>query len=402
MNVRLLGGPAAIEREKTLRKLADELRQQVKKKDLPKDEKKKLEEQLASAEREHRELPRAMAVSENKPADLRVHLRGNYLTLGTPVPRRFPRILAGDEQKPVGSAGSGRLELAQWIAQHDNPLTARVMVNRLWRWHFGRGIVASVDNFGRLGTPPSHPQLLDWLATRFVEEKWSVKAMHRQIMQSATYQMSTSYSSGAAAIDPDNALLWRFNRRRMEAEEVRDALLAISGRLSDATGGSLMQHKQHEYAKNESNNAHYDKSLLRTVYLPVMRSGLHDAMIAFDFADPSVSNGDRAATTVAPQALYLMNSDVLMQSAEALAANLLKPAAPGAPEIDDPARVAQLYQRALGRKVTDVESSQRVEFLQRYETALTAKQPDAKARRAAAWSALCRVILASTEFVYVE
>ncbi len=402
MNVRLLGGPAAMEREKTLRKQTDELRQQVKKKDLAKDEKKKLEEQLATAERELRELPRAMAVSEGKPQDLRVHLRGNYLTLGATVPRRFPRILAGDDQKPIGGSGSGRLELARWMTQPDHPLTARVMVNRLWRWHFGRGIVASVDNFGMLGAAPTHPQLLDWLATRFVEDNWSIKAMHRQIMLSSSYQMAATHSSAAAAVDPDNALLWRFNRRRMQAEEVRDALLAVSGRLSDARGGSLMQHKQHEYAKNGDNNVHYDKSLLRTVYLPVMRSGLHDAMIAFDFADPSVSNGDRAATTVAPQALYMMNSDLLMKSAEALAVDLIKPAAAGAADIDDAARIVLLHQRALGRKPTELELKERGEFLQRYEAALAARQPDAKLRRTAAWTALCRVILASTEFVYVE
>ncbi len=397
MNVRLLGGPTVAEREKVLRKELDQLREKVKQKDLAKEEKKKLEDQLAAADREHREMPRAMAVGEDKPQDLRVHLRGNYLTLGAPVARRFPRILAGEDQKPIGTASSGRLELARWIANPDHPLTARVMVNRIWRWHFGRGIVASVDNFGRLGSLPSHPELLDWLANQFVDGRWSVKAVHRQIMLSATYQMSTAYSSTAAAVDPDNALLWRFNRRRMEAEEVRDTLLAVSGRLSDAMYGSLMQHQQHEYAKNATNNAHYDTSLLRTVYLPVMRSGLHDAMIAFDFADPSVSNGDRATTTVTPQALYMMNSGVMMKSAEALAADLIKNE-----KIDDAVRITLLYERALGRRPSDIELKQRGEFLQRYDAALVARQPDANLRRAAAWSALCRIVLASSEFIYVE
>jgi len=396
MTVRLLGGPAVAEREKTLRKELDDLRNKVKAKELTAEAKKAMEDEIAKKDAEHRELPRAMAVIEEKPQDLRMHLRGNYLTLGAPVQRRFPLILAGDAQPAIGD-GSGRLQLAKWIASADNPLTARVMVNRLWRWHFGRGIVASVDNFGRLGSAPSHPELLDWLSTRLVETGWSIKAMHREIMLSSTYRMSTAHSTGAAAVDPDNALLWRFNRRRMQAEEVRDTLLAVSGRLSDAMGGSLMKHKQHEYASNGGNNAHYDSSVLRTVYLPVMRSGLHDAMIAFDFADPSVSNGDRATTTVAPQALFMMNSTVVMKSAEALAADLLKDA-----KAEDGARIMALYERTLGRKATEDELKLRGAFLQQYEAALAAKLPDAVLRQAAAWAALCRVVLASTEFVYVE
>src|SRR5262249_2075524 len=150
--------------------------------------------------------------------DLPIHIRGNHLTLGEVVPRRFPQVLAGKDQPPIGATRSGRLELASWLTRSDHPLTARVMVNRIWLGHFGEGLVRSPENFGRLGDRPSHPELLDWLAHRFVESGWSIKAMHRLIMLSSTYPMSTQYDRGAALSDPENRLHWRMSRRRLEAE----------------------------------------------------------------------------------------------------------------------------------------------------------------------------------------
>src|SRR5262249_48842871 len=156
---------------------------------------------------------------------------GSHWNLGPEVERRFPRILSSRENISLNPSQSGRLELARWLARPENPLTSRVIVNRLWRWHFGEGIVGSPDNFGHLGDRPTHPELLDWLALRLVESGWSLKTLHRLIVLSATYQMSTAFNAEAAAVDPENRLRWRSNRRRLEAESIRNTILAVSGGL---------------------------------------------------------------------------------------------------------------------------------------------------------------------------
>src|SRR5207244_3442905 len=197
------------------------------------------QQQLTRLEQEHKDLeaakpefPQAMGVCEGADTgDLPIHIRGSHWTLGQMVPRRFLRVIAGENQPAIPERQSGRLQLAEWLTQPGHPLTSRVMANRIWRWHFGRGIVPSVDNFGRLGEPPSNLPLLDWLALRFIERGWSIKQMHRLIMLSNTYQMSSAYDARAAEIDPENTLLWRMSRRRLEAEEIRDAIMAVSGNL---------------------------------------------------------------------------------------------------------------------------------------------------------------------------
>ena len=210
--------------------------------------------ELARLEGEEKELveatpefPHAMGIREGKIADLPIHIRGSHWTLGAVAPRRFLRVIAGDNQSPIGANESGRLQLAQWLTQKDHPLTSRVMANRIWRWHFGRGIVPSTDNFGRLGEPPTNQPLLDWLALRFIEDGWSIKAMHRLIMLSNTYQMSSRYDARAAETDPENTLLWRMNRRRLEAESIRDAIMAVSGDLDFTEGGSILAYKDRQY-----------------------------------------------------------------------------------------------------------------------------------------------------------
>ncbi len=195
---------------------------------------------LEDAKREYAAMPKAMAVAEGKIGDMEILLRGNHLTRGAVVPRRLPTILAGVDQPVIGARQSGRLELARWLTGPGNPLTSRVIVNRVWRWHFGRGLVSSVDNFGRLGGRPSHPELLDWLATRFVADGWSLKALHKRILMSRVYQMSSAWDGRAARIDPEDRLLWRMPRRRMEAEELRDSILAASGQLETTMGGTLL------------------------------------------------------------------------------------------------------------------------------------------------------------------
>jgi hypothetical protein len=342
-------------------------------------------------------LPQAMAVEDRAVTDVRVHIRGNHLTQGDEAPRRFPRILAGEEQPPLSRESSGRLELARWLTRADHPLTSRVMVNRVWRGHFGEGLVRTPDNFGRLGERPTHPELLDWLARRFVEDGWSLKSLHRRIMLSATYRMSSTYDARAAEIDPDNRLLWRMNRRRLEAEAVRDAILAVSGRLDRAFGGSLLVASPRQYVASTTSvdNTQYD-SFRRSIYLPVIRSALYDVFQAFDFAEPSVSNGSRAATTVAPQALFMMNGPLVVAETRHLADDLLRP------ETDDAARVQSLYRRALGRSADAAEVDIALQFVRELESNSVWQALSPAERRRRAWQSLCRVVLSSNEFLYVE
>ncbi|MGE0609855.1 MAG: DUF1553 domain-containing protein [Pirellulales bacterium] len=341
----------------------------------------------------------AMAVQDRQPTDLRVHIRGNHLTQGQqPVPRGFPQILAGESPPAINMSGSGRLQLADWLAEPKNPLTSRVMANRIWRGHFGRGIVASCDNFGRLGDRPSHPALLDWLAARFVEDGWSIKSLHKRIMLSSTYQMGGADNAAASNIDPENRLHWRHSRRRMEAEVVRDAILAVSGRLDLSAGGSLLMSKNREYvaSTNSVNQANYD-SQRRSVYLPVVRSALYEVFQAFDFADPSTMSGDRDSTTVAPQALFMMNSAVMLANTRQLAADFL-----GRAGLDDAARVRECYLRAYSRPPSEEELVRAVDFVARYESLLRDRIPDEAERRLRSWQGLCRAILSANEFIFVE
>jgi len=365
-----------------------------------------LRDEIARQEAAAPKLPLAMAVEDQQPQDLQVHIRGNHLTLGEVAPRGFLRVVALSSPPAIDAAHSGRLQLADWLSRPDHPLTARVMVNRLWRWHFGQGLVRSPDNFGRLGEAPTHPELLDWLAVRFVESGWSVKALHRAIVLSATYQMSTTYDERSAAADPENRLWWRRDRRRMEAETVRDAILAVSGRLDREVGGSLLKSRNREYVAGTAsvNTTNYD-SLRRSVYLPVVRSALYEVFQAFDFADPSVLNGGRDTTTVAPQALFMMNGPIVLAESRALAEALLgggfEDSAMDAAAIDDAGRVRTAYLRCFGRAPAEEELARALEFVARYEQA-QAGRADAAEARVLAWQALCRTLLATNEFIYVE
>ncbi len=343
-------------------------------------------------------FPLAMAVEDREVKDLAVHIRGNHMTLGEVVPRRFPRILAGESQAPLPKAVSGRKELADWLTRPDNPLTARVMVNRLWRWHFGEGLVRSVDNFGTLGERPDQPEVLDWLALRFVEAGWSMKALHRTIMLSSAYQMSTALNEKAALLDPDNRLLWRMNRRRLEAESVRDTLLALGGTIDFQQGGTLLTTRNHEYVYSTASAlvAGQFQSNRRSVYLPVVRSGVYDALQVFDFADPSVGNGSRSTTTVAPQALFMLNSEIIAGASRGLAKRILSRAEP------DDARVRRLFSIAFGRPPAEPEISRTLEFLDRYQATLAVKNVPEPDRRPRAWQGLCHAVLASSETITVD
>ncbi|MGV3722284.1 MAG: DUF1553 domain-containing protein, partial [Actinomycetota bacterium] len=402
----------------------------------------KLDDEIGVLEKGKPESPRAMAVSEAKPTNVPVHLRGSYLTLGRDCPRGFPVILTREDAPKIPSAASGRRELAQWLTDPAHPLTSRVFVNRVWRWHFGRGIVPSTDNFGTLGDLPTNQPLLDWLATRFASTGqqvkggepvkgstgqrdnastsrrpgsspidplshspiapqgmgWSLKALHRMLMLSNTYRMSSRFDARAAAIDPENKLRWRMDRRRLEAEEIRDALFFVSGKLDRTMGGSLLNFKDRAYVTSTANADPVNYATpRRAVYVPVIRSALYDVYTAFDFGDPTVMNGDRPSTTVAPQALFVMNSKLVLENAKALATNLLARA-----ELDDAARIRGAYEICYGRLPTDAEIRRARAFVTRIETTYAATVSDADQRRLRAWQSLYKSLMAASEFIYVD
>ncbi len=357
----------------------------------------KLREALAVVEKNPPDLPAAMGVAEDTIVDLAIHIRGNPLKLGDVIPRHTPPVVRGPQASQFSSSESGRRQLADWLIDPQHPLTSRVIVNRVWRWHFGTGLVRTTDNFGLLGEAPSHPELLDWLARRFVADGWSFKSLHRVILNSRAYQLSSLADPALIVGDPENRLFGRANVRRLEAEEVRDALLQISGKLDPAVGGSLLKVKNRGYLFDHTSIDLSDyTSQRRSLYLPVIRNNLFDLFQLLDFPDPAVPSGDRAMTTVAPQALLMLNSDFVMQSADELAKRLLSDAA------NDNDRLSLLSQVVFGRDATAQERDGNLAFVARVEQSLAAKVPDAGERRRQAWSVMCHVAIASNEFVYIR
>ncbi len=349
------------------------------------------------------QVPMVMAVEEGTPEDCRVHIRGSTLTLGDVAPRHFLTVLGGDKMTPIDSTRSGRLELAQWLTKPDHPLTGRVFVNRVWQEHFGVGIVGTSENFGLMGERPTHPELLDWLAATFtapVKEggcDWSIKKLHRLILTSNTYKMSSISTPKSDLTDPDNRLLSHMNRRRLEAEPFRDGLLAVAGKLDLSLGGSLLTTADNDYVTNDqSGNAGQYGSFRRAIYLPIIRNALYDMFQAFDYGDPSMVNAHRATTTVAPQALYAMNSPFVRDAAKAWATDLL--AKPG---MTDAERIDAAYQRAFARPPVPTESERAQKYLTTYEARLTAEGDTGK-KTLLAWQSFCQILFASNEFIYIN
>ncbi len=357
---------------------------------------KTLKEKLAALEKAAPELPSALAVAEGKPTDVPVFKRGNHLTPGELVKRRFPIVLAGESQRELPKYRSGRLELAKWLVDPKHPLTARVMVNRVWRWHFGKGLVRSVDNFGLLGEPPTHPELLDWLARCFIKDGWSLKKLHKRIMLSATYRQSSRFDSAAATADPDNRLLWRANVQRLEAEAIRDSLLAVSGDLDRTIGGPSLAHvKNRGYLfDHTSKDLTSYATARRSIYLPVVRNNLYDVFQLFDAPDATVPNGDRATTTVPTQSLFFLNSDLASHAADSLAGRILA-------KHDPVERVQSLVELAYGRPPSETERKQLLSNVAEFESAY-ANETDAAKRTRKAWAAVAQTVLASNEFIYVR
>ena len=331
---------------------------------------------------------------------LPIHIRGSHLNLGQPVARAFPAVMQVNHvSSPLPEKRSGRLELAQWMVSGDHPLTARVFVNRVWNWHFGRGLVASTENFGKLGDAPTHPELLDWLAQRFVESGWKVKELHRMILLSSAYQMDVTHPEEEAGqdADPENLLLWKFRLQRLDAEQLRDSLLAVSGRLDTSLGGKTVPLRNRQFVFNHTSVDHtkYD-SVRRAIYLPVIRNNLYTLFAQFDFPDPTMPTGHRNSTVIAPQALLMMNAELVIDSAAELARQLLEYS------ISDAERITLVYETTLGRPPVQSEADRAFAFLHDMTAdAKSATGLDPEESRKA-WALLCQSLFASNEFMYVR
>ncbi|MFO0985268.1 MAG: PSD1 and planctomycete cytochrome C domain-containing protein [Planctomycetota bacterium] len=338
---------------------------------------------------------RALCVADGTPVDVPVHIRGSHLNLApAPTPRGFLELFRGIvAEQPIAASESGRLQLARWLTDPLHPLTARVMVNRIWQGHFGSGLVRTPSNFGLRGELPTHPELLDWLAREFVRGGWSMKAMHRAIVCSSAYRMSSAYDLDGARIDPENRLLWRMNRRRLEAEPLRDAILFVSGALDCTIGGSLLATGDGQYVTNDQSQsgARYDVPR-RSLYLPVIRNAMYDVFSIFDHGDPSVAVERRPASTVAHQALFFMNSPLVIEQSRALAECLRQWATTSGATRE--ATVDRAHRQAYARPARQDETERALAYLD----ACRARGLD----EIAAWHSYCQVLLAADEFLYLD
>jgi len=340
-------------------------------------------------------VPVAYAVHEGVASDVPVQLRGEPENAGAIVPRGVPKFLTGEHPPMIPEGSSGRLQLAQWLTDSQNPLTARVMANRVWQWHFGRGLAATPSNFGLRGAAPDHPELLDYLATRLMESGWSLKALHREIMTSRAYTLASRGNAVNAARDPDNRFYWRFDRRRLDAESIRDAMLAVSGQLAAERGGEhpfppVSKWKWTQHSPFKANYA----SRHRSVYLMTQRIQRHPYLSLFDGPDTNMSTDVRTSATVPSQALFLMNNPFVTEQAAALAERLLH-AADAERE-----RVSLAGRLCWSREMTADEVDRAVSFLSAARQA--AGQGSAAEADHAAWTSFARVVLASNEFFYVD
>ncbi|MBL8797005.1 MAG: PSD1 domain-containing protein [Planctomycetia bacterium] len=352
----------------------------------------------------------ALGVRDGKQiGDTQIRIRGEAERLGPSVPRGFLSLIDVPGAAPVNPQQSGRLELAHWLTSDKNPLTPRVLANRVWHHLFGSGLVRTVDNFGVTGDTPSHPELLDHLARQLVRDGWSIKRLVRSVVVSRAYQLSGDSEAALHLADPANRLVWRHSPRRLDAEEIRDAMLASGGNLClsppEASPASAM--KVMELRNNSADAQRLEEaaqtSLHRSLYLPLLRGLTPRALEVFDFAQQGMVTGDRDTTTVATQALYLLNDAFVRQHARTLADRLLPRTA-----LDDVGRIHLAYRLTVGRAATAAEAERARRYLVDYEAAVKRSPParDASGQplqpRTEAWSSLCQALLASAEFRYVR
>jgi hypothetical protein len=357
-----------------------------------------LELRIGHGEYFHPGKPQAIAVQDaEKPADMRVTIRGNPYALGDTMPRGLVRVAMWGPQPKIPAGQSGRLQLADWIADARHPLTARIAVNRVWQKLFGEGLVRSVDYFGTRGDTPSHPELLDHLAHRFMKEGWSQKKLIRMLALSRTYRLA---SGNPPSKDPENKMLTRMNRQRLDAESIRDAMLVASGRLATPVGGPglplefpenisglPLKEKQDVHPQFSLKKERESQAVERTLYLPVVRTGTQPGTArlrdVFDFPQPAQFTSKRSETTVPTQSLYLLNADLIRERGEDLAKTLL------AIQEDDAARLARLWLRVLNRPITAAEREDALAFL-----------PASKAAgETQAWTELARALFGTNEFL---
>jgi cytochrome c553 len=339
--------------------------------------------------------PYAMSARDRAtPADTKVAIRGDFRERGDVVPRGFLSAVKTVKPVNIDATSSGRLELAAWITSPDNPLTARVMVNRVWHHLFGRGLVTSVDNFGIIGQQPTHPELLDTLAIAFMEDGWSVKRLIRMIMLSRTYQLSSSVDPANAKIDPDNRLFWRASPRRLEAEAIRDAILAVSGQLVlDRPNGSTVTALGDQLVRGIPVDKIQPPSNHRSIFLPIVRDYVPELFDLFDFPSPSLVSGSRSVTNVPAQALYLRNSIFVTEQAAHASRRLLA----STQTVDDRARADLALRWALSRAITDVEREGAMQLVNQVREAA----PDDGSPEVDAWAAWFHTLFTTAEFRYL-
>ncbi len=352
-----------------------------------------LNRQLAEKQKAEPKPRMVMAVKDGKVRDVQLHLRGSHRELGETVPRGAPVGFGFRGIPEVPSGQSGRLQLAKWLTHPEHPLTARVMVNRVWRWHFGRGIVTSPNNFGAMGQRPTHPGLLDHLSLQLMRSGWSLKSLHREILNSSTYQMASNVKNPAAMErDPGNLLLWKREMHRMEAEVFRDSLLQLSGRLRWALDGGPMEVKSQDPSPADlaNNQKFYEQSDRRSVYLPVVRSNVYDLLTLLDFPNAAASVGNRVNTTVPTQALMMMNGDFLMNESQRIAKNWLN-----AKDKTMKSSLNLLYKALLTRSPTADELEWAARFLEEFSV------DNSDPGKTESWNALCHALVMSNDFIHV-
>lgn len=350
---------------------------------------KKLEAELKKTVADGAPRPQAMSVTEGEIGDAAIAIRGNIRNLGDQVPRGFLSAASWEPAKILPAEASGRRELAEWVASPKNPLTARVIANRVWHWLFGVGLVRTTDNFGVMGETPSHPELLDYLATRLIAEHWSIKRLVREIVLSGTWQQSSAHREEAAKLDPDDHLYWRMPRRRMDAEELRDTILIVSGQLDRRFGGPGIVGSDGapvDPNTTASQNLEYGykyPDVRRSVYTPAFRNNRLELFSTFDWADPNMVTGKRNVSTVAPQALYLLNHPFVIEQARL--------AAKATEGVGDTERIECAFQAAYSRPPDEKERRLALDFVSTGDDA----------QRRAAWEQFYQMLFASVDFRYI-
>ncbi len=341
----------------------------------------------------------AMGVRDGKVADSPVYIRGEVSSPKGTAPRGLLSILDPHLKQPILETDqSGRAELVDWIVSEQNPLTTRVLTNRVWHHLFGTGIVRTVDNFGATGEPPTHPELLDYLASRFRENGWSIKDLIREMVLSRAYQLSGDYVPANYEIDPDNTLLWRHSPQRVDAEILRDSMLLASGNLKlTPANGSPVANLDGEYGRQVRIDDMMKDNSNRSVYLPIIRNAVPEPLKLFDFAEPSILVGERPVTTVPTQALYFLNSKFVTEQCDRLAESLL-----ANQEWDDATRIDRAYQRVLARPADGSEVERAKKFIEHISHRFSEDGKDPQLTTQLAWSGFVQALFGSAEFRYIE